>query len=449
MNGLKFFACAAAALFIAALPLSAQGLMGSSKSLTYAVTINVNVANARVFADGVAVTGKIAYLKVGPHTIKVTADGYYEYIETINVKSPMTINAVLKTMGHQVTINSNIAGAVIYIDGAQVAGNIILLLPGNHSIRISAAGFLDYVSSVNVAGPLVINAQLKPAGYPVTINTNVANAVIYIDGERIAGNMANLLPGNHSIRITAAGFTDYVSSVSVAGPIVINAQLKPAGYLVTINTNVHDPDIFIDGVQIAGNAVVLDPGTHTVRISAPGYQDYMTSMRVTGPMTVNAQLALSGYPLTVTSDVKGAMVTINNVVKGPVPYTEYLPQGNYMVVVTAAGYMGYTTSVALNGPMTINAPLQSIVPATLSFIFPKEYLDKDSKDPHGQIKILIDGKVASVRGDTPSLKVQPGRHEVEVMSGGLVVQAMDIDFEAGTSYTFELYMELRVKASKY
>ena len=436
----------AAVFLIAGLPLSAQGLSGGAKSVTYKITVNSNVPNAIVHVDNGQIMGNTATVKAGNHTIKVTAAGYSDYVQNVDVRSNMTINATLKSQGHQVTFSSNVNNPVVFVDGAQVAGTVVVLLPGNHSIRVTAVGFLDYVSAVNVTGPMVVNAQLKSAGHQVTINVGVPGALIFVDGAQISGNVVMLLPGNHSVRVTASGYLDYVTTVNVTGPIVLNAQLKSAGYQVTINTNVVDPDIYVDGARIAGNSVVLQAGTHSLRVTAHGYEDYNTTLRVTGPMQVNAQLTIAGFLLTVTSDVRGAAVSINNVAKGTVPYSEYLPPGTYMIAVAAPGYMSYVTSVALNGPMTVNAQLVSSAPATVSFVFPREFLDKNNRDPHGQIKILVDGKTVSVRGDTKSIKVQPGQHTIEVTSGGLTVQTADFDFSPGASYTVELYMELQMKA---
>jgi nitrogen fixation protein len=416
------------------------------KSQGHQVTFNSNVKDASIFVDGAQITGTVVLLLPGNHSIRVTASGYLDYVSTVNVTGPIVLNAQLKSAGHQVTINVGVPGALIFVDGAQIAGNAAMLLPGNHSIRVTASGYLDYVTTVNVTGPIVLNAQLKSAGHQVTINTGVPGALIFVDGAQIAGNAVMLLPGNHSVRVTASGYLDYVTTVNVTGPIVLNAQLKAAGYQVTINTNVVDPAIYVDGAPIAGNSVVLLPGNHSLRITAQGYQDYNTTLKVAGPMQVNAQLAIAGFLLTVTSDVRGASVSINNAVKGTVPYSEYLPPGTYMIAVAAPGYMNYVTSVALNGPMTVDAQLVSSAPATVSFIIPREFLDKNNKDPHGQIKILVDGKVVSVRGDPKSIKVQPGQHTIEVTSGGLTVQTASFDFAPGASYSVELFMELQMKA---
>ncbi len=434
-----------AVLLVAGLPLGAQGLSGSV-SASFKLTFNVNVPNATIFVDGAQIRGTTINVKAGTHTIKVTADGYTDFEQSVNVRTGMTINATLKSRGYLVTISSNVANPVVFVDGAQIAGTSAVLQPGNHSIRITANGFLDFVSTVNVTGPMTVKAQLNSAGHQVTIDVGVPGALIFIDGAQIAGNAVMLLPGNHSVRVTASGYMDYVTTVNVTGPIALHAQLKSAGYQVTINTNVINPEITVDGVLIAGNSVVLLPGNHSLRITAQGYQDYNTTLKVAGPMQVNAQLAITGHLLTVTSDVRGASVSINNAVKGTVPYSEYLPPGTYMIAVAAPGYMNYVTSVALNGPMTVNAQLVSSAPATVSFTFPREFLDKNNRDPHGQIKIYVDGKMVSARGDARSISVQPGQHIIEVTSGGLTVQTVTFEFAPGARYTVELFMELQVKA---
>ncbi len=447
---MKNFRTAAMAAFIlmiaGGMALSAQGLKGSggTSAKTYQLTVALNLPNMVVIVDNVQIRGTTANVTAGQHVVKITADGYYDVVENINVQSNYTLKPLMRTKGHQVTFNAGVPGAVVYVDGVRIEGLLTFILPGNHTVKITAPGYEDYVSTVNITAPFRVNAKLNPLGHLVTINAGVPGAVIYVDGVIISGNSITVTPGRHTIRITAQGYQEYQDNLNVLRPIVLAPELRQAGYQVVINTNVRNPDIYVDNAAVRGNVVLLLPGNHSLRITAEGYQDYFTTLKVAGPMTFNAQLAVAGFPLTVNANVRGATVSVNNVAKGNVPYTEYLPPGTYMVVVSAPGYLSYAASVPLSAPMTVNADLTYNGPASVTFVIPREF---QTRDAWGQVKFYIDGKPVTFKGNWV-VSVEPGRHEIEVSSGGFIVKSANMDFQAGAAYTIELFMELRMEAVK-
>jgi hypothetical protein len=229
----------------------------------------------------------------------------------------------------------------------------------------------------------------------------------------------------------------------VNGPTVVNAQLTATSFPLTITTNVRGAAIFVDNAQISGNVVNVSQGAHTVKVTAKGYQDYVTTVDVSGPVAINAQLVVMGYALSVTSNVQGASVFINNVEKGQTPYSEVLPPGPYTVLVSAPGYVSYTTSVNLNGPISVNARLSEARPAIVNLVLPKGLVDQHGRE-FNQIKVFIDGKQVNVKRDLTGIPVAAGRHKIAVSSGDLYVESESIDFAGGATYTIELIMELRV-----
>ncbi len=350
---------------------------------------------------------------------------------------------------YSVTVIVNAPNATIFLDNQPIKGNVANVRRGAHTVRVVAPGFTDFVQSLNVIAHVTVNAQLNPSGFPLTVNSNVNDAVVFVDGRQIAGNVVTVAPGNHAVRVAAEGYRDFNTSVNVNGPAVINAPLvQLPGFPLTVNSNVNDAVVFVDGRQIAGNAANVRAGNHFIRVTAYGYQDFNAEVNVRGPTVINAPLISAGFPLTVTSSIPGAAVFINNVPKGPAPLTEVLPAGTYSILVAASGFGNYQTSVTLSGPMTVSAQLHSAM-VTLRFVFPKSFQEPDDRD-NDQVKIFVDGAPVSPvshRRGSGGIQVAPGRHRIDVSSGDFHAQAGDFDFAPGQDYTIELVMELRVRAT--
>jgi hypothetical protein len=344
-----------------------------------------------------------------------------------------------------VTIVSNIPTAMIYVDNSQIKGNMVVLAAGVHNFRVSAPGYVDYIQDINVTANMTINAQLQALSFPLTVYVNVKGALIFVDGEQISGNVANVMGGSHSITVTANGFQDYNATVNVNGPLTINAQLQAQSFPLTINVNVNGALIFVDGAQISGNVANVMGGSHSIRVTANGYQDYNATVNVNGPLTLNAQLQAQSFPLTINVNVKGALIFVDGAqISGNVAN---VMGGSHAIRVTANGYQDYNATVNVNGPLTLNAQLQASM-ATLNFVFPQSYLDPSNREAIGQVKIFVDGQFVNPKREVSGIQIAAGRHTVYISSGGLFVQAGNFDFSAGTSYTIELFMELRVRASQ-
>jgi hypothetical protein len=295
---------------------------------------------------------------------------------------------------------------------------------------------------------------LKARLFELRIIVDAFAAEISVDNTVLDGNVAKVPAGAHGVRVRAEGFYDFFETVSVAADRTIVVQMKPRTYPVTIRANVVNAAIFVDDRQIVGTMATVTAGSHTVRVSAEGYEDYLTSISVAAPMVIDAVLERAGYLLVVNANVKSARVAVNGISRGTVPYSEYLPPGAYTVKVSARGYTDYVASVALDGPVTINANL-SQGPAAggsafLTFVLPDEFLDPEVKDRSAGdlVRIYIDGRLANPKRELERIPVSPGRHFVRVASGAFSVQIGEIEFFPGTSYTFELSMDIGVRGER-
>ncbi|HQK33820.1 MAG TPA: PEGA domain-containing protein [Spirochaetales bacterium] len=312
----KLFAIMSIFLLVA-VGLLAQSAAGGGKkgTTTYTVTFQLNPPNAQLFVDGQAIKGNVATLTAGNHTVKATAPGYLEYNGTINVTGNITVPITLQPATATVTFQLNVPGAQIYVNNQPIKGTVATLPFGTHTVRVSFAGFIDFTTTINVTGNMVVPVTMQQATAQVSFQVNPPNAQVYVDNQAIKGNTATVTMGNHSIRVTAPGYLDYNTTVTVNGDMTLPVTLQAQTFKLSVNANnVKGAQVLLNGAQ-AGTTpfhTQLTAGTYTVTIQAPGYIAYTESFTV-GPdktIAVNLQQALATLTIqlpaaNINTDMKG------------------------------------------------------------------------------------------------------------------------------------------------
>lgn len=205
-------------------------------------------------------------------------------------------------VNYQLTINVNVGGYSIYIDGNMIKGNVATVTSGQHTIRVTASGYQDYNATVNVTGNTTHNVTMQPLNYNLTIQPNVGNASIYINNGLIKGNVASLRPGSYSIRVTAPGYLDFNTTVQLNGHMTLPVTLQPATATArlsvptgSLNNSIRNPmdqiQIFVDGVQQKGDSFQVNSGMRRVRVVTGGLQ-YEFSMQFDSGKTYTLELGI-------------------------------------------------------------------------------------------------------------------------------------------------------------
>lgn len=191
-----------------------------SQPKSYQLTLNVNLSNYQVYIDGQPIKGNRANVKAGIHAIAVRANGYFDWLHYANVNSNQTITAYLQPREYQLSINSNISGANVFINGNPQGRTEYSnqLQPGTYNVRVSEYGYRDFTITVNLNHNRQIYAYLEPAYAQVQVKLN--NSIldpkdkgasgkvdIYIDGNRRNGRSFQLTPGQHTIRLVSGAFS--------------------------------------------------------------------------------------------------------------------------------------------------------------------------------------------------------------------------------------------------
>jgi hypothetical protein len=373
----------------------------------------------------------------------------------------------------------NVMDADVYINNklyTKTTANLIIQLPpSTYNIKVAKAGYNEFQANVAVQASnsgTILNVALQPLqapaqvgtpnilpSFPLNIASNVSGAQVYLNGKPTGQTPfgQNVIGGTYEIRVTAPGYADFQQKVIVKGPLQVNAMLQPTGQMLSVQSNVQGADVIING-NPAGKtpfSAQVPSGSYNVTVKAPGYFDFNQGVVVgNGAAQVNAVLQPLGYQLSVSANVQGASVFVNNQQLGQTPFATTLAPGSYTLLVRASGYLDYQVQLSVNGPQVVNASLQ---PASASWQFriPEAFLNKDQGKDQGkgkdqrsyaQAQLWIDG---ILQPEAPgqafaSGQLFPGRHVIRFVSGGLAVETQ-VDVQAGKAYVFEPFIGISVK----
>lgn len=442
------------------------------------LTVQCNVSGSQVYLDGRLVgnaTPTFSFsLPVRSYSLKVTHAGYQDFNTTINVTTAgVMIQANLIPVGqaapapapapapstgmiggkYTLTVTCNVPQAGVLVNGAMV-GKVPYTgqyVPGTYKVTVRWAGYKDFEQTVQLNSNITVNAILgqapppPPAQYPLTVNANVPHAAVFINGNQVGTTpyTAQLTAGTYAVTVRVPGYNDFNQSVMVNGPSQVNATLMPQQASLTVNANVQGAEVFLNGSPAGRTPLTLQvvPGSYTVTVRAPGYNDFSQNVVVNGPIQVNAMLQGTSWQLTVdSSPVRGAQVLINGSAVGQTPYQSVLPAGVYSLVVRAPGFADFNYQFSMNGPQNINAQLSPMA-ASWQISLPDNIVNKDMKGGHwSQIMIYLDG----VLQKGSSGQILPGRHVIRITSGGVASETV-FDVQAGRTYVFEPFFGITVK----
>lgn len=275
-------------------------------------------------------------------------------------------------------VSSNPSGALVTINngkGQMTPWTYRDLPAGNHLVSVFLMGFEPFIRNVEVMPgetvELVANMSIRTGSGTLEVSSDPGGASVYVDG--VYSGVTNLVvghitPGKHEVRITRAGYDDYVEWVSVAHQqtTVVKGSLKPVGSstggFIVVTTEPPGASVYLDdrysGVTETGRALVISnvtPGAHRVYVSSKNYEDYEAVTMVTAGAITPVSIRMNPSPMPqacalilVTSDPAGADITIDRQLKGTTPATiETICSGNHTYSLSLDGYEEYRSSFDL------------------------------------------------------------------------------------------------------
>jgi hypothetical protein len=273
-------------------------------------------------------------------------------------------------------VSSTPSGASIYVDGIYKGVTPLEyseISAGSHQVKITRSGYYDHTqtTSVTVGKTTPVSATLLsipptsndilpiPTTGSLDVRSSPSGASIYIDGVYKGVTpkvISGLSAGSHQAKVTKSGYNDYTRTTSVtAGKTTpVSATLSsipraPVTGSLDVRSTPSGASIYIDGDYKGVTPKVisgLSEGSHQVKVTRSGYNDYTRTTSVTAGKTATVSATLSPIPqapvtgsLDVSSTPSGANIYIDGEYKGVTPMViSGLPEGEYLVTVTKDGY---------------------------------------------------------------------------------------------------------------
>jgi hypothetical protein len=160
-----------------------------------------------------------------------------EEFERLTTSLRATVKIVSQPGNAQVSLDGKVMGTT---DADRGELTLESVLPGLHSVRVTAAGYKDWTQSITLTAgnTSAIQAKLASQAGQLSLVTQPGNVGIYVDEEfkgisSAEGRLvvSNLTPGSHRLRFTVIGYKELAQSLDLtAGETkTVEAELEPAG----------------------------------------------------------------------------------------------------------------------------------------------------------------------------------------------------------------------------
>jgi formylglycine-generating enzyme required for sulfatase activity len=253
------------------------------------------------------IVGEEISVAPGPHEIRITADRYLDFAETVEIEGRDQLQSFAPELTpgwSDIGVVTTPAGAQIYIGDEQVGETpaTIELMAGVHELTVRKEGFKgwrQYVTAVANEPQALPAIELKEADSLLTVITVPASAAVSIDG-RYRGSTpveAELAPGKtYKVIVSKPGFATLSRSVTMDSRRgkTLRYELEERSGVVTIVTEPADAELFVDGQSrgAAGQTLSLPARMHRIEIRSDGFEPFATEITPKPglPETLNVRL---------------------------------------------------------------------------------------------------------------------------------------------------------------
>ncbi len=322
----------------------------------------------------------------------------------------------------------------------------------NHSIPATAMALLLLCAAVPCA--MCATTLGGDEGW-YDIHTNVDGAAIYFDGEYKGETTGGIL--SVAVYSTATPYSTVTaskngySSASASLPTMPGAgehqsvyltlnQIQPTTGAISISSSPSGAAVYVDGIYKGTTPETvsgLSAGTHNLRLTYTGYNDYYDDITIKAGQTVSTQAVLKAQAtygtLSVTTYPSNAQVYIDGDYKGTSPRTVGgLSQGAHILEITMAGYEEWSNTFQIHSNQVtyVTATLKAIpnpttgsVSVTSNPAYASVYLDGVF---HGQTE---PGTPLNING------VAAGTHTVKVTLAGYQDSVTSVTVNSGQTST--------------
>jgi hypothetical protein len=248
----------------------------------------------------------------GSHTVTYTKTNYKDTTKTVTVSCGGTVNAdaTLKGIG-VVTVSTNPSGATVYLDGTYKGVSPLTLSnveEGSYTVKVTMSGYKDYSQAITITAGSNIPVTATLTAFTIGVSSDPVGATVYVDGSNQGVTPLSSLKiseGSHTIKFTKSGYQDCEKSVSItqtsdtSTPVSCTLELSTGS--IGVWSNPSGADVYLDGnfknVTPEGSDWLLiqdvTVGSHTVKVSKSGYQDFTQSVSLSAGGTEYVQATLT------------------------------------------------------------------------------------------------------------------------------------------------------------
>ena len=285
--------------------------------------------------------------------------------------------------------DKNMFGAQVFLDGQPVGvvPMVVTTTAGRHLLEIKKDGFeplsqwLDtQMNQVQTLAP-TIKEIAKPKYGTVVVDADVADAEVYIDGNKHPDNtpavIANVIEGVHVIEVRKAPSLPWKQTVQVTANQQTKVRAELAATMnggvgvVRVLSDAPGARAFIDGNDMGPVPVDIKDvkaGDHIVQVKAPTFQTGEKHAQVAAGSSqimkfdLNPEAPTDQGTLKVVSPVPDAAVFIDGAAVGKTPQEKKLSAGEHFVVVKLDGYKPFEQKVRLEAAqaVTVSAELKAV-----------------------------------------------------------------------------------------
>ena len=197
-------------------------------------------------------------------------------------------------------------------------GERLFLLPGQHVVAASHAGYADMRKSFTVergtTEPLRLDLVLLPG--MLNVDTGGIAAQVLVDGESVGAvpGKVQVPAGQHDVIVRAPRYVDVVTSLNILGAgkeQSLQASLQPAFGWLVLDTAPAGAHVVVDGkdVGVAPVRVELDSGLRDLTLNAAGRRSWRSQVAITAGQTLDlgvVDLAVPARTVVKTEAAAGA-----------------------------------------------------------------------------------------------------------------------------------------------
>jgi len=180
---------------------------------------------------------------------------------------------------------------------------------GQSYISSDGTGWNDlttYFANTNACIKAYTTAGGSTGTGSISITSSPSGAAVYLDGtsqsKTTPASLTGVTAGTHTVRLTLSGYNDYSTTATVTdgGTATVSATMTPTSSgtgSISVTSIPSGAAIYLDGSSTgrttSSTLTSVTAGTHTVRLTLSGYNDYSTSVTVTSGQTAYASGSLS------------------------------------------------------------------------------------------------------------------------------------------------------------